>query len=415
MLIGTAVEDITPKTGIELSGFAVRKQPSDHIIDPLYCKVIYMEAQGIKYFWIQLDLIGVEAEFVQKVRLSLSFKFNIPATNFIIAATHTHSGPGTLPLNYCGEYRPDFLLNLEKELENCCEKATENPDACFPMFGKVPFELAIDRRENDKKNVDPYLRYLAFLRPDKTAKAILWNYAMHPVCLRGTGISADYPGIVCDEVSKNLPGKPLSVFGLGPCGNINPPETGTSGQLMKKWAIRIAQTLTGDVLNRLKDYKPSSDSLRFMHKNIKLNSTLLSPGAIDAYAKQYYTDDQGVKEFGPVFFKAVGKWAENMKMTIRDQGSELPIEIFCLTIGDTKILGVSAEVFSTLVKLIDHNNNEQIMLITCVNGAQGYLPDLQSYDTGGYETNTSCFFYNQLPPQEGSLEKVAYELGKMLS
>ncbi|MCK5103995.1 MAG: hypothetical protein KAR17_14320 [Cyclobacteriaceae bacterium] len=414
MLVGTSVTEITPTPGVELSGFAIRTQPSDQILDPLHCKVIYLESGMLKIFWLQLDLIGIEMSFVQKVRLRLSSKFNIPATNFIISATHTHSGPGTLPLNFCGEYRPDYLLALENVLEDCCEKATENREACLPMFGKLHFELAIDRRENDNNNIDPYLKYMAWIRPDKTIKAVLWNYAMHPVCLKGTGISADYPGIVGDEISNNLPGEPLSVFGLGACGNINPPEMGVAYSKMTLWAKKIALALTDDIVTRLTAFKSLADGLQIRNNVIHVKTTLLSQGDITTYAKKYYEDAAAIREFGPVFLKAIEKWEDNMKLKIVRQGSELPIEIFCLTIGDTKILGVSAEVFSSLAKLWDQGTDEKIMIITCVNGAQGYFPDVRSYDGGGYETDTSCFFYNLLPPRAGSLEEVADGLFELI-
>jgi hypothetical protein len=414
MQVGTAYKDITPNPGIELSGFAIRPQPSDRVLDPLYCKVMGLKSGGVQIFWIQLDLIGLEMTFVAKVRARLADKFYLPPTHFIIATTHTHSGPGTVPLNYCGQYQPDYLSKLETTLEKCCADAVDNMETCQASFGYCPYDLAVDRRDQKTENIDPYLRHIVFTKQDKTAKALLWNYAMHPVCLRGSGISADYPGAVCEALSRKLPGHPMTVFALGACGNINPPEVGMSYENMTQMAENMANRLAKDVLNSLNVVNQSHDALSVKSKVIMLKSSLRSLDAIASYAEQYRSDERALHDFGPVFLKAIEQWKLDRTEQFSSTGPDLPIEICCVSIGDIHLAGVSAEAFSALAKTLIPENGGQVMVITGANGTSGYLPDKPAYADGGYEPNTACFFYNQLPPAPGSLEKVTAELGKML-
>jgi hypothetical protein len=414
MQVGTAYKNITPNPGIELSGFAIRPQPSDHVLDPLYCKVIALESGGIQIFWIQLDLIGLEMTFVAKARARLAEKFNLPPTRFLIAATHTHSGPGTVALNYCGKYQPDYLSKLEITLEKCCTDAVDNMETCKAAFGRCPYDLAVDRRDQKTENIDPHIRYVVFTKQDQAVKALLWNYAMHPVCLRGSGISADYPGAVCEALSRKLPGHPLTVFALGACGNINPPEVGMSYKAMSQMAEKMANKLAKDVSSRLNVVNQSHHALSVKSKTIMLKSSLRSLDAIGSYAAQYRSDERALHDFGPVFLKAIEQWKLERTEQFTSTGPDLPIEICCVSIGDIHLAGVSAEAFSAMAKALIPDNGGQVMVITCANGTSGYLPDKPAYAYGGYEPNTACFFYNQLPAAPGSLEKIIAELGKML-
>ena len=67
MILGTSQIDITPKPGVELSGFAARIQPSTGVLDPLFAKALYLVCEGTKLLWIHCDLIGFERTIVQNL------------------------------------------------------------------------------------------------------------------------------------------------------------------------------------------------------------------------------------------------------------------------------------------------------------------------------------------------------------
>jgi hypothetical protein len=58
MILGTSQVDITPKPGVELSGFAARIQPSVGVLDPLLAKRLYLTQGDARLLWLHCDLTG---------------------------------------------------------------------------------------------------------------------------------------------------------------------------------------------------------------------------------------------------------------------------------------------------------------------------------------------------------------------
>ncbi len=228
MLVGASQIDITPLSGIELCGFAKRPQPSDHLLDPLFVRILYIDFNGLRILLINLDLIGVEGSFVQRVRSKLKEDFDVPEDPIQIFTTHTHSGPGTIHLNFCGEYAPDYLDILSDKIIQGCDLAMKNLDLCTVEFHEEWLELGKNRRGGLEHSLTKRLGIMTLRKDDNELKAVIINYAMHPVSMAGTGVSADYPGWVCRSMQEELPGNPLVIFGLAAAGDIDPPGVGVN-------------------------------------------------------------------------------------------------------------------------------------------------------------------------------------------
>src|SRR2546429_3817526 len=68
MKASAAQIDITPAIGGELSGFALRIQPSTGIRDPLFARALYLNEGETRLLWIHCDLIGFDAGIPAKFR-----------------------------------------------------------------------------------------------------------------------------------------------------------------------------------------------------------------------------------------------------------------------------------------------------------------------------------------------------------
>jgi neutral ceramidase len=53
MKVGVSQIDITPKPGVELSGFAARTQPSIGVLDPLFAKAVFLANGRERVLWIR--------------------------------------------------------------------------------------------------------------------------------------------------------------------------------------------------------------------------------------------------------------------------------------------------------------------------------------------------------------------------
>jgi len=407
MKVGVYQIDITPEPGVELCGFASREQPSVRVFDNLYARVVLLEDNLSRFILINLDLIGVERVFVEHLRKKIRIIFNIPENHIQVFATHTHSGPGTIHLNYCGDYDREYVDSLPDRIMGGILEAEKNLEACAMQSLESELELGVNRRNGDKRSLP--LKILALKDSGNGFKACFVNYPMHPVCLKGTGISADYPGQVRKNLSEGLPGNPIVIFGLGPAGDIDPPGVGVSFELMKSWGRKIS----GSVVDMINSHP--GEYLKKIHINnsqafVNVFLDTKTPAEIDEYASRYLAKDSWLEEFGPVYTAAVKKWRRDMKELVSaGAGMTREIEINCLKFGETALIFINAELFSELENILKVNLEMPFMLISCANGIEGYFPDREEYERGGYEVETAIFFYNSFMPKPGSLEKIAEE------
>src|SRR5579875_3268044 len=89
---GVAVVDITPPTGYRMAGyFNERLNTGTH--DPLQAKALVLR-QGDEGAALEFcDLVGIARQVSDRARQLAAKKTGIPASNILIAATHSHTGP----------------------------------------------------------------------------------------------------------------------------------------------------------------------------------------------------------------------------------------------------------------------------------------------------------------------------------
>ncbi|HUI25910.1 MAG TPA: neutral/alkaline non-lysosomal ceramidase N-terminal domain-containing protein, partial [Candidatus Kryptonia bacterium] len=92
---GFASCDITPPFGLPLGGYGARVAGADATLDPLCCRAVVLDDGRSTIAIVVLDLVHVFGEWVARVRSRLASDLGIAAERVLIAATHTHSGPGT--------------------------------------------------------------------------------------------------------------------------------------------------------------------------------------------------------------------------------------------------------------------------------------------------------------------------------
>jgi len=96
--VGAAEIDITPDFPVELSGFALRPQPSDGVEDPIFARALYLEHAGERLLWITCDLIAFEHDLVERFREWASAALGLDRRQVLLSATHTHTAPATIHL-----------------------------------------------------------------------------------------------------------------------------------------------------------------------------------------------------------------------------------------------------------------------------------------------------------------------------
>jgi hypothetical protein len=214
---GVAAKDITPEEGL--------------FHDPLLAKTMYFRQGEAEAVLIICDLIAVSPELTAEVRNGAQMRYGIPRNHLAICASHTHTGRRA---------HSDLASRLTEAIGEA--KRDSHPVRLSAATVRQAETISFNRRFLMKDGtirfnpgflnpdivrpvgpIDPDVGILLF-RDAKTNRPIssLTNFSLH---LDTVGVkthySADYPYHMAESLKAELGDEFLSVFGTGPCGDVN--------------------------------------------------------------------------------------------------------------------------------------------------------------------------------------------------
>lgn len=211
--IGFDKQCITPNLPTPLRGYAgVRIATEVH--DNLYARCLGMEQDGVRYLFVQCDLIGVDDSVLNAV-LEKTEDLNIKKEHLTIVATHTHAGPGGTvdtskePFSNLqdifGKPNPDYLELLAEKISAAAHNCFSDLKPCHLTIARGHIENVGTERHDPALAGDTSLLVFLFQRTDGK-KLLLYNYACHPT-VTGPGnvmITADFPYAVERDLNYDL-------------------------------------------------------------------------------------------------------------------------------------------------------------------------------------------------------------------
>jgi len=416
MKVGTAQLDITPEPGIDLAGFALRSQPSTGILDPLSVRALYLQDGREQLLWLHADLLALEQALADRLRQSIGSELAVPASRVLLSTTHTHSGPAAIQLTSCGKVSSKYVARLEREVKAAARQALLDAEPCALLAVQGSCSLGVDRRNSASAHTDPRVGALGWQRQDGSFKAVFVDYAMHPVCLRGSLISADWPGEVANRVSDGLPGRPVTLVSSGASGNINPPAVDVAPRQMLQWGRAVAEAVLPQLNAAGKAAASRDGRLNVANAVIELPVEAWNTTEIDKYAAACLADASGHDEFGQSFARAVEVWRRHMTERLqRGEPAHTQAELTAIRFDQTVLLAVNAEVFSRFTELAATGVRRSVYTAGCANGMLGYLPTAEAYDEGTYEVLWAMLFYNMPRPRKGGLELLAERARRLIA
>ena len=409
MDVGVAQIEVTPDVGIDLAGFAVRPQPSTGVQDPLYVRALYLSAGPEQLLWLHGDLLSVSDVLADRIRTRVATQTGLDYSRIWISTTHTHSGPATFPQNGTGRTDRRYVVWLEDQFQAAAVRALKNPERCVMTSVQGHCDLGVDRRKRSSAHTDSRVGTLGWRRPDGSFKAVLLTYSMHPVCLRGDLISADWPGVAAKLLSESLPGRPVILVLSGACGNVNPPCVGVEVGQVRQWGQQIVEAILPELTVAAPEVAANDQPvLKVIGASLELELEPWNAPEIDAYAAASLAANEGQREFGDKFTEAVEAWRQTMKQRCHCNAPPHTNAVMAIArIGRTTLLAVNAEVFSKFTSLVTEGPPAWTYAIGCTNGMIGYLPTREAYEEGAYEVEWSLFFYNLPRPRQGGCERLA--------
>jgi hypothetical protein len=243
-----------------------------------------------------------------------------------------------------------------------------NPDVVRPM-----------------STIDPDVPIVQFAAAEGEPLALYVNFANHLDTVGGMDFSADYPYTLARVLGEVKGPEMLTVFTLGPCGNLNHLDVTHDGrQKGHAEAARIGSVLAASVIEELpRLQRVAASSLKARRATVELPVITVSPGEVaDAreVMKAYSTPE--ARPFYEQVHAAKVLAADKLK------GKPIQAEVQVVSLGnDIAWVALPGEVFVELGKAIRLASPFRYTIVVQLanDTVDDYVPDLKAYSEGAYE------------------------------
>lgn len=213
---GAARVDYTP---------AKDKLPRNYlgVLDPIHVRAIVLDNGGTRAALVTLDAGGISTDLYNKVSARAAQEFNIPATQLLMSATHSHSVPN----------QP--AAEVEAKVMQALREAAARLQPARVAWGTGTSAINVNRDlvdpatnrwwegPNYQGTSDKTVAVVRFETLQGAPIAVYGNYAVHAV-LTGTLdlVSGDIPGATSRYVEEHLGGDVVALWTSGAAGDQNP-------------------------------------------------------------------------------------------------------------------------------------------------------------------------------------------------
>jgi neutral ceramidase len=403
LLAGSARREITPAVGVPLSGFIARLGPSTDVSDPLFTRALVLTHRDTTLVLLQMDLLGLARWHVDEIRRNCRSILGIPPECVLISTTHTHSGPGMLPLRGCLVSSLEYQWSVVKASLDAIVQAHRARERAQVRCNRVPFRLGVNRRQEtpsgivlgvDPKKPAPRLLDVAEVSMRGGSSCLLFSHAAHPYILGGaqTLISGDFPSLACQSLETSA--KTTAMFLNGCAGDIAPMRAFEGVAAAREEGERLA-ACARSAMNDAREIKIvplGADSEQVYLPYAKLPSVEQLEALRLEEERTVRSEERSDLEVRAKIRAALDDWADCMKKIIQ---SQLPLEpVLCevqvLRMGDLSMVAISGEpFFETGQRISKSSARRNVWPLGCCNAYAGYLPTKRSFQEGGYEVTDS--------------------------
>jgi Neutral/alkaline non-lysosomal ceramidase, N-terminal len=414
MKAGVAKADITPPLGTQMWGYFDRLKGAEGILDPLYARVLVLEAGEKQLAYVDLDL-GRTFGPASLEKLRQAVKQGSGIDDLIVQATHTHAGPVVMDQYPSGTpaWETAALGKIEQAVHEA--QAAAVPVRLGVGYGEATIGYNRRRVNSDGSvtmiwqnperiptwPVDSTLTLLRVDRMDGTPLAILVNDGTHPVTFGGDNLrfSADFPGVMCKVVEQAFDGKPLAFFVQGAPGDINVYDATTpmtqDAVGRRDWAGETIGKAAAEAAKQIQTQSDSNPSIDFSEDtlpfDLRWNPEKFRKAILD--------------EIGPKGFEV---YAPPIQETMH-----MPVTT-ALIDRNIALMGMPGEPFVQFQMdwraecPVDH-----CFFLGYANGYNGYFPTIQAASEGGYGA-TSATTWVQVGAGERMVNHALREIYRML-
>ena len=434
---GTAVATITPERPSYLQGDGKRMGRATGTLDSLEARVIALDDGTTAAAIVSVDLLGLDAAFVARIRDAAAEASPIPPGNVMVVCSHTHAGSA---IQTAGEVPIDreYLGWLERRLGDAVGEAAASMAPVTVGAGEGRADFNVNRRRrwpdgsvggaNPSGAVDHRVRVLRLDRadapdapgtlgdsvlPQSDPVAVLFSFACHSTVLMSANYrySGDYPGAARRFIeSAYAPSGTIAAFLPGCFGNARPhlldPNGGFRGGSDHELKVlgRILGSEVVGVAERL-ECEPADDMAVASREVVLPYSHVPDEAELRAVADP---DDLG--------------WAAGLLDAMERDGGlpdhetgevavlRLGRHWIVTTPGETLIeIGWSIERGLAELGLADPGRADMTLALGYANGNSGYLCTAAAMFEGGYEPARAYKYYLRPGPFAPEVEPTLIE------
>ena len=410
-LIGWAKLEFPVAQGTPLAGYEggpPRLASGTH--DPLYIRAINLLQGTRRVCIVSCDLVAVDYSLMERITQKLQ-KRGIAPEDFILAATHCHSGPagifeangvlGALISAVSGKSDQEII----DRLESCILAAVdESGKSMYPVTlraGAVQSPGIGTDRNDPSRPGDPMLTVLQF-ETEKGEQVVIYSTACHPTVLHAdnTLVSADFPG----ASSGILEGGPvkMAMFLNGSAGDVSTRFTrkGTGFDEVERFGGLLALQVKGamgklpparndfsiisstmQVEMKLRKAKSPAEEAENLERLKKALADAMASGADKATVRMLEARCEGA------FFGLL--YSQN-----QPKAESIFLRVHFLRVDPLLLVFFPVELFSALSNPL-RSAIPGFTPVGYANGYFGYLPDKGIEHTDNYEKYTTAFAFEE--------------------
>ncbi|MBN1574616.1 MAG: hypothetical protein JW984_15570 [Deltaproteobacteria bacterium] len=395
-----AVVDITPPIGFPLGGYIMRNGVSTGVLDPIQARIGYITDGKSSIVMVGFDWIYILGGWGRSLRKGIGEALGIDSKNVILAATHTHSGPGifgsfhTVEDGGSGEYLkevPERLINAAVMLCSASRFVTIKK-------GKIRIESIGANRNDPDGFFDDTMVGLHFFDEGDDLVMRLLNYGCHPTALGADNLlfSGDFVGYGLDLLDGKWGG--ASIFMNGAAGDVSTrftrrgrtsEERKRLGDIFFEAANFMQKTAVPHTGNEIKirseavpvAYRelPAVEQSEAIIDEIKGR---LDGGRKAGLSKEEIRKLESLKE-GALARLLISKLG-GIEAVIGKRKMETEVEL--LMIGEMGILFIPGEVMSKTAMKLKTLSEFPLMVVGYANDYLGYLVEKDESSEGDYES-----------------------------
>ena len=435
----------TPVNGNMKGGFA------NVIHDHMHARCLALDDGKKELIFCIVDACMIPRDICEEAKQIAQQKTGVPASQMLIAATHTHSAATLTPV-FQSDPDPAYVATVAERIAHGLIQAHENLEPAEIAWGKGenasqvfnrrwrlkddqqvtnPLGITTDRAlmnpgyQNARVSeptgpVDPDVSIVAVRSAaDKRPLALLANYSLHYVG-GNPAISADYFAAFAEEMTGRLSvrdaryeGKPafVGIMSNGASGNINnvnfaagPPPRRARGEQIQIVAKSVADTAMAAYQKLSFQPHAALDS-----READLMLAVRKPTAEELKRAEEVLKNTPRDKDGQ-FSDRTAIYARE-SVLLNEYPDQVPVKLQVHRIGDLSIAAIPCEVFVEIgLELKKRTPFEQHFTVSLANGYNGYLPTAEHHALGGYETWRARSSYLEV----GAAEKITERLVEML-